>query len=238
VLITAYDLRGFIVADIDKPIYDLFGVPATSPADVNEWIAKDDPDCRMTINSYGGDLFAASEIFSAIAGKVDVEIVGLAASSAGLVAMGGKTVKMVSLGEIMIHNVSSEIYGDYRDMEKMAVELKTANESVKSAYLYRCGMNCTEEDLQNMMDAETWLTAKDALAYGFIDEVMFQAKGAAYSFQNAFKPAMSFYNSLKPRILAQKRMKFSNQASDTDAFLMQKQVLEFEKIRYGGNHGI
>lgn len=238
----AYHLRGFIVADEWKDFYDWCGYSATCPKDIRAWLDSDDDDRTVTINSYGGDLFAAAEIFHDIANKVDTEIVGLAASAAGIVAMAGKTVKMSSLGEIMIHNVSTRAGGDYRDMEQAAEELRKANETVRAAY--KAKTDISDDEIQAMMDAETWLTAKEAKRYGFVDEILHEAKHDKGNLKNAWQPAMAFFNSLT--VPQETKPNFSNPfqptspkapaaKNDTEgAFVLANARLQIEKLRFGG----
>lgn len=227
----AYHLRGFIVADMDKEFYDYFGYQTTAPKDIKAWLDAKDADNKVTINSYGGDVFAAAEIFNDLAGNVDIEIVGLAASAAGLVAMAGKTVKMNSLAEIMIHNVSTYGGGDYRDFERTAEELRKANESIRNAYKYRTGLQLTDDELQSMMDNETWLTARDAKEMGFVDEIMNTGSQNNYGgFKNCFAAANMFFNAASVRLPAT----MTRETPDNGVFIMQRQALELEKFRYGG----
>jgi ATP-dependent Clp protease, protease subunit len=79
-------------------------------------------DVQVDINSSGGDVFAGSEIYSALkeySGFVTIRIVGLAASAASIVAMAGDQVLMSPTSQLMIHNTSVMNYGDYRSMDHM-----------------------------------------------------------------------------------------------------------------------
>ena len=57
----------------------------------------------------------------------------------------------------MIHNVTSGGVGDYHDMDKISEILKTANESLANAYEGKTGIS--RDEILDMMDKETWLTA-------------------------------------------------------------------------------
>ena len=72
----------------------------------------------------------------------------------------------------MIHNVSSYASGDCNEFEKQADILKTANQSIANAYIEKTGLS--NENLLQMMNAETWLTSKQAVEKGFVDEVLFE----------------------------------------------------------------
>ena len=169
-------VKGVIVSNDDKWIYDWFDMDSTSPNDVEKEInMANGEELEVEINSVGGDVFAGSEIYTALRsykGNVTTKIVGIAASAASVIAMAGKKVLISPTAQIMIHNVSSCARGDYRDLEHEAEVLKNYNKSIASAYQLKSGMS--EEELLQLMDAETWLTAKQALEYKLVDEVMFE----------------------------------------------------------------
>ena len=167
------DIKGAIVSNDAAELYEWFGIEATSPKKVIEAL-RDAEDVEVNISSGGGDVFAGSEIFSALKehkGNVTVKIVGLAASAASVIAMAGDKVLMSPTAQLMIHNVSTTVGGDYRDFKHAAETLKSANQSIINAYKTR--LNKTDQELQKMMDNETWFNADTALAHGFVDEIMF-----------------------------------------------------------------
>lgn len=172
------NIKGPIIPSSQQWIYDWFGIEATSPQKVSDLIEKSNgEDLEVEINSGGGSVFSASEIYTALKSyneNVTVKIVGLAASAASVIAMAGKKIIMSPTAQIMIHNSSTSTQGDYREMEHTADVLKTINDTIANAYRIRTGMS--QEDLLALMDKETWLSAKKALEYNFIDEVMFEGE--------------------------------------------------------------
>ena len=76
---------------------------------------------------------------------------------------------------LMIHNVSMATRGDHRDMAHATDVLQTANRSIAAAYRAKTGKS--EEELLAYMDAETWMTAEDAVAAGFVDAIAQPAAG-------------------------------------------------------------
>ena len=167
-------IRGCIVEDSDKWIYDWFGETSVCPEDVRKVLseARGQP-VNVLVNSYGGSVFAGSEIYTnlmAYTGEVNIRIDGLAASAASVVAMGGRCA-MSPTSQMMIHNVSTSVAGDYRDMDKTSETLRIANQTIASAYSIKSGM-ALDEALA-MMDEETWMTAQEAKDKGLIDEVLF-----------------------------------------------------------------
>ena len=168
------NVKGTIIPNDYQGIYDLFDIDATSPAKVSKGItaaAEKGEPLEVYINSGGGDIFAASEIYSAIreySGDVKIHVVGLAASAASVIACAGKS-DISPTAQIMVHNVSSATSGDYHDMDKMSEILQKANETIANAYITKSGM--TKEKALEIMDKETWLTADEAVELGLIDEV-------------------------------------------------------------------
>lgn len=131
----------------------------------------------IRINSGGGDVFAANAIYNLLraykADKTDktVYIDGLCASAATIVACAGDTVIMPSNAIYMIHPPSVSMCGDYtgEDLSKMANALETVGESIKNVYRMRCGDK--SDEVEALMDAETYLTASQALDLGLVDSV-------------------------------------------------------------------
>ena len=169
-------IKGAIIDNDDQWIYDWFEIEATSPKSVQRQLekAKENEVIEVEINSGGGSLYAGCEIYTMLKdckNKVITKIVGLAASAASLIAMGGNKVLISPTGQLMIHNVSCVFGGDYRDMEKGAEILKNLNATISNAYMLKTGL--TTEQLLEMMNEETWLTPQQALDSKFVDEIMF-----------------------------------------------------------------
>lgn len=164
------DIKGPIITNDDKWIYDWFGVASCCPADIRSQLDEvaDDEDVQVVINSSGGDIFAASEIYDMLAeSKATIKVI-FAASAASYIAC-ACTSEIVPTGMLMIHNVSSYAAGDYNDMAHESGVLLKASRAVATAYRLKTGM--TEDELIGLMDNETWLTADEAVEKGFIDKV-------------------------------------------------------------------
>ena len=186
-------VNGTIVDSDDAWVYDLFGIENMSPTKMKDALKEaDGNDVDIFINSGGGSVFAGSEIYSMIQrykGNVTIHVTGLAASAASVIACAGKCL-MTPTAQMMVHNVSSYGSGDYKNFDKMSEILKKANEAIAAAYVQKSGMSM--QDALELMDVETWLTAKDALEYGLIDGIEEN--------QNANKQAES--NDLTPPLAA------------------------------------
>ncbi len=166
------DVKGTIVSNDDKWIYEWFEMDATCPNDVNKLIDQANGETlEVYINSGGGDIFAGSEIYSALRsykGEVSIHVVGFAASAASVIACAGKS-DITPTAMVMVHNVSSRAQGDYHIMDKSSEALQTANKSIAAAYMAKTGMS--EQEALAMMDQETWLTAQQAVDKGLIDKI-------------------------------------------------------------------
>lgn len=167
------DIKGTIVSDDDKWIYDWFGIQATCPADIHQAIADAaGEELEVEINSGGGDVLAGNEIYTALRmyrGKVTCIIVGMAASAASYIASARKCV-ITPVGLYMIHNASGGAMGDYHAMDKESEVLQTVNRAITAAYMEKTSLG--QEELLGLMDRETWLTAEQAVEYGFVDSII------------------------------------------------------------------
>ena len=182
-MLKTVDVRGYIVPDEDAWIYRLFGYTATSPRDIHEALKKAGKEpLTVKINSYGGDVWSASDMYTALMQHepgVEIEVTGLAASAATVIMMAGHTVRASPTSEIMIHNPMSTARGDYRAMEHAAQSLRNTRETIINAYVLKSGM--TREKLRSMMNAETWMTPQNAKENGLVDEIMFISEEALLS---------------------------------------------------------
>jgi ATP-dependent Clp endopeptidase proteolytic subunit ClpP len=167
-------INGTIVSNDDKWIYDWCEMDAFCPKDLD---LIDGQDVDIEINSPGGYIYPASEIYTALMqhkGNVNVTITGRAASAASVIAMAGTKVSMSPTAQLMIHNVSATGSGDYRDFEHYAEQLKKSNDTIANAYMLKTGK--TREEILDLMDYETWFTPEEAKEHGFIDEIMTRAE--------------------------------------------------------------
>ena len=195
------EVKGDIISNDDKWIYDWMEWDSTCPADADKAIAAVKPGEKLEviINSGGGSVMAGQEIYAKLKRRDDVtiEIQSLAGSAAGVIAMAGKS-KISTVGMIMIHNVSmSGAHGDYHDMQKNAEILKQMNSALASAYAEKSGMSL--EDVLKLMDRETWLTARQCLQYGLVDEIMEEQQNFTNSIQG-----MRLTDEIRQRVIAEK----------------------------------
>ena len=165
-----------------------FGDEITPAAFKSELNAGNQP-ITVHISSVGGDCVAASQIYTMLMdypADVTVQIDGLAASAASVVAMAGTKVCMSPTALMMVHNPWTNASGDAKDMQKAIALLDEVKESIINAYEIKTGMD--RQSLSNLMDAETWMNAYRAKELGFCDEVLFDgeepSEKVAFSFSS------------------------------------------------------
>jgi len=127
---------------------------------------------HLRINSPGGSVVEGTAIFNALRrhqGGVTVHIDALAASMASVIAMAGMPVYMADNALLMVHNPWTITAGDSDELRKEADLLDKLKASIRNAYQRKTGL--PEDQLQTMMDAETWLDSVDAVALGFVDAI-------------------------------------------------------------------
>lgn len=170
---TIINVKGPIIRNGEKWIYDWFEEEATCPKDIIKALPEDGSEVKLMINSNGGYVDCGNEIYTALksyTGHVTVDIIR-AASAASVIAMAGNTVRIAPVGCIMIHNASCVKNGDYHDMDKASELLQKTNQSIANAYQIKTGL--AQDVLLAMMDTETWMTAEEAKEKGFVDEILF-----------------------------------------------------------------
>lgn len=134
-------------------------------------------DITLWINSPGGDVFAASQIYNMLMdykGNVTVKIDGLAASAASVIAMAGTKVLMSPVSQIMVHNPMTIAIGNAEEMSKAIKMLLEIKESIINAYEIKT--NLSRDEISKMMDSECWMNARKAVELGFADEIMYTEK--------------------------------------------------------------
>lgn len=145
-----------------------------TPAAFREELMQGEGDITVWINSPGGICTAAAEIYTMLMeykGNVTVKIDALAASAATVIAMAGGTVEISPVAQMMIHNPWSMAVGDAAEMKRTAQMLETVKESIMNAYELKTGL--PRDEISELMDAETYLDANEAVKYGFADSIMY-----------------------------------------------------------------
>ena len=173
-----HDDSGGRVLRLEGPIdAESFWGDEITPQDFRNELYAEDGDLTLWINSPGGNVFAAAEIYTMIRDyphNVTVRIASIAASAASVVAMAGDTVQMSPTGLLMIHDPSTIAFGNTKDMEKAIATLNEVKESIINAYAAKTGLSHSR--ISKLMSDETWLNAKKAVELGFADEILFDDK--------------------------------------------------------------
>lgn len=129
---------------------------------------------NVYINSYGGSVFEGTAIYNQLRrnpAHKTVYIDGFANSIASVIAMAGDEVIMPRNTLMAIHNMWMGAVGNAAELRKAADDLDVINAAGRGAYLAKAGNKLPEDELIKMMDAETWLTAEDCIAYGLADRL-------------------------------------------------------------------
>lgn len=137
-------------------------------------------ELTVYLNSEGGDVFAGQAIYSMLKrhqARVTTYVDGLAASIASLIAMAGDTVIMPKNAMMMVHNPWTFAYGNSSELRKVADDLDVIRESLIVVYTDKTGL--PRDEVIALLDAETWLTADDAVEKGFADELAAEKQVAA-----------------------------------------------------------
>lgn len=129
------------------------------------------------INSGGGDVFAAHAIFTNLkmnSAKIIAHIEGICASAATIVASAADIIKAAPNALLMYHNNTVGLFGYYSsdELEKLAEINRTVKQSIIESY--KTKYDKTEDELNALMDKEEWMTGKDAVELGYVDELLFQ----------------------------------------------------------------
>ncbi|MBU0611804.1 MAG: Clp protease ClpP [Armatimonadetes bacterium] len=162
---------------------DFFGEGLTAKSFTNELAALDTAQIDLHINSPGGSVFDGQAIYNALLrhpANVTTYIDGVAASIAGVVALAGDEVVMASNALFMVHNAWGMAMGTSDDIRAYADVLDKVGGTIVGVYQRKTDMD--EGAIKSLMDAETWMTADEAVEYGFADKVGSELKAAACAF--------------------------------------------------------
>lgn len=170
--IQAKQQDGAEVAEVS--IYDEIGMwGVTAKEFINGLKPHKGKPVMLSINSPGGSVFDALAIYNALrnhGAEITVRIMGVAASAASLIAMAGDKIVMPENAFLMIHNPMGTAWGANADeMRELADVLDKIGASLVRTYSARTGLS--DEEVKALLDAETYLSAEEAVAQGFADEL-------------------------------------------------------------------
>lgn len=184
---------------IDGPIdTDVWWGDEVTPKLFREELKAHPGPLTVYINSPGGDVFAASEIYSMLMeheGAVTVKIDALAASAASVIAMAGTTVLMAPTAYLMIHDPLTCVMGNKSTLKEAIKTLDEIKEGIINAYELKTKL--PRDKISAMMDDEgTWLSAYAAMELGFADGLIGDAAQPDTLKAAAAKQGVHVYNSV------------------------------------------
>lgn len=168
------------------------------PDDVRTAIEGLEPgeELLLEINSIGGSVFAGNEIYALLEGCTNptrAVIQSMAASAASYMIMPCDRIEIHLPAQLMIHRASTFAWGNAEDLQQAQQMLDTTDNSILDTYCRRCGERCSREELETMMENETYIGSADALRYGFVDSIV----GGESNAQSGVLVASAFNNTVK-----------------------------------------
>lgn len=192
-------IEGDIVSDNDVWLYEWFDTAYTAKNQFKNELAKfKGKDITVWIDSFGGDVFAATGIYNALKehdGNVTVKIDGKAMSAATIIAMAGNSILMSPSSIFMIHNPLTEIYGYASDLRKTADILDEVKEAIINSYQLKTGKS--KNKISELMDNETYMSAKTAIKEGFADDMLYKDNPESAKLLNMDFNRLAIVNSAK-----------------------------------------
>lgn len=168
------NIKGPIVSNATAWLYNYFGWDAASPNTLKEGLEDAaGEDVVIEINSPGGVCVYGYEMYTALKeyeGRTTVHVIS-AMSAATLLVCAADEALISDTGIFMIHNARSSADGDYRDMQMEADALREFNAGIINAYVRKTGK--TREEIQELMDNDSYMSPQTAIEQGFIDGYMF-----------------------------------------------------------------
>lgn len=173
------NLSGELMSDDWAELYRCFGYEAGiyCPGDIRAVIEQLQPgeELVMEINSIGGHVDAAAEIYailSKLSNPTRAEIQSMAASAASYFPLACDRVEIALPAQIMIHCASWGVGGNKHDHLWTAQQLDVTDNSILDVYCRKCGDKTSREELERLMNEETYLSARQCLEMGLVDAII------------------------------------------------------------------
>jgi ATP-dependent Clp protease, protease subunit len=154
-------------------IFDVIGLEVTASRIAGALRAIGARPVTVQINSPGGDPFEGAAIYNLLRGHgqpITVQVLGMAASAASLIAMAGERVEIARNAQIMIHRASGIAAGDAEAMKGMAALLEKTDAAMAEVYQARTTLPI--DRITAMMEAETFMLSDEAIELGFADTLL------------------------------------------------------------------
>ena len=233
------------VADGEEPEMELYGYISEYSwweDDITPKMFKDDlyrigtgGPITIRMNSYGGDVIAASlmnTIIKDYPGRVTVQIDGVAASAATVVAVAGDVIKMQETAYFMIHDPLVIFFLavlNIEELTRMANSLQAVKEGIVNSYETRTGLS--RPRLSKLMTDETWMDAQKAIDLGFVDEIVKGEKKIEMPENAAIVNALHNFMNVPAALLTQLRKAELPDVQQNDPDLGIKKAKEVERLR-------
>ncbi|MCU4822789.1 Clp protease ClpP [Bacillus cereus] len=173
----------FIYGEITKYAWEEYGeVSSITFKNELDELGDDIETINLYINSPGGSVFETMAIIAMLQrhqAKVISYIDGIGASCASVLPMISDKIIMYANSMMMIHNAWTYASGNADQLRKAADDIERINQSMVQHYLTRAGDKLDEDTLKQLLDAETWLSAEEAMGYGLCDEIISANNAAA-----------------------------------------------------------
>jgi ATP-dependent Clp endopeptidase proteolytic subunit ClpP len=214
-------IEGEIKDDRNSWLYDWLGIPYASKNQLKDVLLENkDKDITVWIDSPGGSVFAAAGIYTLLKehkGKVVAKIDGKAISAASMILMAADEKYISPVGQVMIHNPipANGVFGDAEELRKVADVLDEIKETIVNAYI--AGTGRPRDEIWEMMNQETWMSANTAVNEKFVDGVLYQDNDEEFNVKNIkdyeFK-RLQIVNSMETSIKKMISIKSNEQAAE------------------------
>lgn len=136
-------------------------------------------DLTLRISSPGGSVFDAVDMFNMIkrhASAVIAEVDGIAASAASFLMLAADEVRAAKNSTFMVHEAMTMTFGNKAEHQKSIEVLETIDANILGMYSDKTGK--TTNEIAKLLEAETWMTADQALEFGLIDSIIDEERDA------------------------------------------------------------
>lgn len=167
---------------LEISIHDEIGLWGITAKDFIDKLDKTVSKITVSIHSPGGSALDGLAMYNALknhSAHVTTKVEGIAASAASIVAMAGDEITMPEDAFLMIHNPWTFAAGEASDLREVADTLDKMRDSLVN--IYQKQTNLSGQEIEEMLDKETWLNGSDALELGFITNLLEPVKVAALS---------------------------------------------------------
>lgn len=162
-----------IFGDIVSDEWGKWSDDDTCPSDISEFLKNLDgaQEIIMHINSGGGSVFAGIAIYNMLkrnSAKITTYIDGIAASIASVIACAGDRIVIPENGTFMIHKPTNGYFFESLNADQLrkdADNLDSCQKAILQTYMGKAKEGVTEEEINSLIDAETWMIGKEAADY-------------------------------------------------------------------------